>query len=144
MRRCRARRQAEEFLWRTIEIRSVAPSVSLHSEARRGEAPRIESSSWLEVRGDLDSPVKDVFDVTIAVHPEDPLRVGTVRPVAVGAVIGISYTVSVVVALLPADFDRLWTLAVSGQLKFASLTLTPPKYGSALVLNAGFSSEREE
>ena len=82
--------------------------------------------------------------MTIAVHPEDPLRVGTARPVAVGAVIGISYTVSVVVALLPADFDRLWVLALSGHLRFASLTFTPPKYGSALVINAGFSSEREE
>ena len=122
----------------------MAPSVSLHSESRRGEEPRIESSSWLEVRGDLDSPVKEVFDVTISVHPEDPLRVGTARPVAVGAVIGISYTLSVVVALLPADFDRLWTLALSGQLRFASLTMTPPKYGSALVVNTSFSSEREE
>ena len=144
MRRRRARRQAEDFLWRTIEVRSVAPSVSLHSESRRGEEPRIESSSWLEVHGDLDSPVKVVFDITIDLHPDEELRVGTARPFAVGAVIGISCTVSVVVALLPADFDRLWMLALSGHLKFASLTLTPPKYGSALVLNAGFSSEREE
>jgi hypothetical protein len=143
MRRRRARRQAEEFLWRTIEIRSVAPSVSLHSEARRGEEPRIESSSWLEVRGDLDSPVKDVFDITIHVHPEEPLRVGTVRPVAVGSIIGISCTVSVVVSLLPVDFDRLWVLALSGNLKFASLRFTQPKYGSAVV-NTSFSSVREE
>jgi hypothetical protein len=90
------------------------------------------------------SPVKDVFDVTIAVHTEDPLRVGTARPAAVGAVIGISYTVSVVVALLPAAFDGLWMLAISGHPRSASLTLIPPKHGSALVINAGFSSEREE
>ena len=144
MRRSRARRKAEEFLWRTIEVRSVAPSVSPHSESRQGEEPTIESSSWLEVRGDLDSPVKDVFDVTIHVYPEDPLRVGTARPVTVGSVIGISDTVSVVVALLPGDFDRLWILARSGHLRFASLSLTAPKYQSALVINAGFSMEREE
>ena len=90
MRRRRARRQAEEFLSRTIQVRSVAPSISLNSESRREEEPKVESSSWLEVHGDLDSLLKDVFDVTIAVHPEDPLRVGTARPVAVGAVIGSS------------------------------------------------------
>ena len=144
MHRRRARRKAEEFLWRTVEVRSVSPRVSLHPESRRGEEPRIESSSWLAVRRDLDSPVKDVFDITIHVHPEEPLRVGTVRPVAVGSIIGISYTVSVVVSLLPVDFDRLWVLALSGHLKFASLTFTPPKYGSARVINTSFSSEREE
>jgi hypothetical protein len=96
------------------------------------------------VRGDLGSPVKDVFDITIHVHPEEELRVGTARPVAVGAVIGIRDDVSAVVSLLPVDFDRLWVLALSGHLKFASLTFTPPKYGSALVVNTSFSSEREE
>jgi hypothetical protein len=35
-------------------------------------------------------------------------------------------------------------LALSGHLKFARLTFTPPKYGSALAVNASFSSEREE
>ena len=48
------------------------------------------------------------------------------------------------VGLLPVDFDRLWALALSGHLKFASLTFTPPKYGSALVVNTSFSCEREE
>ena len=52
----------------------------------------------------LDSPVKDVFDITIHVHPEEELRVGTARPVAVGAIIGIRDDVSAVVSLLPVDF----------------------------------------
>jgi len=45
---------------------------------------------------------------------------------------------------LAGDFCRPWVLALSGRLKFASLTFTPPKYGSALVINTSFSSEREE
>jgi hypothetical protein len=49
-----------------------------------------------------------------------------------------------VVDLLPGDFDRLRVLALSGHLKFASLAFTPPKYGSALVINTSFSSECEE
>jgi hypothetical protein len=62
----------------------------------------------------------------------------------VGSIVGISGTVSVVISLLPVDFDRLWALALSGHLKFASLIFTPPKYGSALVINTSFASEREE
>ena len=145
MRRRRARRTVEQYLWRTVEVRSVRPYVSVHPMGGgRGEEPGIDCGSWLDVQGDLDSPVKEVFDITIHVHAEEPLRVGTVRPVAVGSIIGISYTVSVVISLLPVDFDRLWVLALSGHLKFASLTFTPPKYGSAFVINTSFSSEREE
>ena len=81
---------------------------------------------------------------TTSVCPEEPLGVGTARPVAVGAIIGIYDAVSVVVSLLPVDFDRLWVLALSGHLKFASLTFTPPKFRSALVVNMSFTSEREE
>jgi hypothetical protein len=134
----------EELFWRTVAVRSVAPYVSVYPMTGRGEEPRIECSSWLHVHGYLDSPVKDVFDVTIHVHPKEAPRVGTARPVAVGAIIGIHDAVSAVVSLLPVDFDRLWVLALSGHLKFASLTFTPPKYGSALVVNTSFSSEREE
>jgi len=144
MPRRRVRRKVEQFLWRTVEVRSVRPYISVHPMGGRGEEPRIECGSWLEVRGDLDSPVKDVFDITIHVHPEEELRVGTARPVAVGAIIGIRDDVSAVVSLLPVDFDRLWVLALSGHLKFASLTFTPPKFRSALVVNTSFSSEREE
>jgi len=144
MRRWLTRRKEDELLWRTVEIRAALPSVSLHPVIQRGEEPSIESSSWLEVQGQLDSPVKDVFDVRISVHPKEPLRVGSARPVAVGAIIGTHDVVSAVVALLPADFDRLWMLALSGQMKYASMTFTKPKHGSALVVNTSFSSAREE
>jgi hypothetical protein len=35
-------------------------------------------------------------------------------------------------------------MRASGHLKFATLTLLPPSYGPALVINTSFSSEREE
>ena len=102
------------------------------------------SSSFLEVHGELDSPVNDVFDARISVHAEEKLWVGSARPVAVGAIIGTHDVVSAVVTLLPADFDRVWALALSGHLKLGSMTFTKPKYGSALVVNTSFSSVRGE
>lgn len=144
MRKRRVRHQAEETLWRTVEVKGVEPRVGVHPMTERGAPPYLESSSWLDVKGTLDSPVKGVSDIAFGVYPREALVVGSARPVAVGAIIGIRETVDAVVPLLPADFDRLWNLALSGHLRFASLTLTPPKYGRALVVNTSFSSVREE
>lgn len=138
------RRRVEELLWRTVEIHTVLPYVSVHSDTRRCEEPRLESSSWLEIRGYLDDPVQDVFDITFQVQPNETLTVGPARPVHVGAIIGVRDRVSVVIDLLPVDFDRLWGFAISGHLKFASLTFAPPRYGTALVVNTTFSIAREE
>ena len=65
MRRRRVRQRAKGLLWRTVEVRSVGPYVSIHPMTGRGEEPRNECGSWLDVQGYLDSPVKGVFDVTI-------------------------------------------------------------------------------
>jgi hypothetical protein len=37
------------------------------------------------------------------------------------------------------DFDRVWALAVGGQLKYAHLYFTKPHYNSGLVVSASFS-----
>ena len=42
------------------------------------------------------------------------------------------------------DFDRVWTLALSGQLKHAHIMLTPPRYQSAYVVSISFSTHLEE
>jgi hypothetical protein len=42
------------------------------------------------------------------------------------------------------DFDRLWSLGLSGLLKHARIVLTPPRYLSAYVLNISFSTHLEE
>lgn len=144
MRTRRARRKAEELLVRTAEIRSVTPYVSVHPAGIREKEPRLESDSWLYLHGELDAPVKDVFAISIHVHPREPPIVGTARPISVGAIVGLRDCVSVVVDVLQADFDRLWTWAISCHLKYARLTFTVPKYGTALVVNTLFSSVREE
>ncbi len=51
---------------------------------------------------------------------------------------------SVVLSWSNNEFDRLWTLALSGHLKFAHFYFTAPRYGSGLVVTASLSNEREE
>jgi hypothetical protein len=41
------------------------------------------------------------------------------------------------------NFDRVWTLALSGLLKHAYMVLTPPRYQSAYVLNISFSTHTD-
>jgi hypothetical protein len=50
---------------------------------------------------------------------------------------------SVVLTWSHIDFDRLWTMALSGHLKFVHLYFTKPHYNSGLVVSASFSTERE-
>jgi hypothetical protein len=43
-----------------------------------------------------------------------------------------------------ADFDRVWALATSGQLRYCRLALTEPRRRSALIVSVSFSKEAEE
>jgi hypothetical protein len=62
-------------------------------------------------------PIRDVRDIEISLYPEDKLEVGTARPACVGSIIQIRPSVTAVVTFLHTDFDRLWSLALSGHLK---------------------------
>ena len=89
----------------------------------------------------MNEPVRAVRDIVIHVRVTGRFpEVGTARPPSVGAVIQVRPSLSVVVALTPAEFDRVWSLAVASQLKHAYLALTKPRYRSALVTNVLFSN----
>jgi hypothetical protein len=62
----------------------------------------------------------------------------------VGAIIQVRPQLRAVVAIPDADFDRLWLLAASGQLKFCHLAFTEPYRNSALVVSVSFSNQSEQ
>lgn len=43
-----------------------------------------------------------------------------------------------------AKFDRIWSLALSGRLKYGRVVFTKPRYGKALVTSASFSTEPDD
>jgi hypothetical protein len=96
------------------------------------------------VRGTADEPIRDVRKIVITLHPEDREEPGTSNPPSVGAIIQLRPHVQAVVALPHADFDRAWSLATSGHLRFCWLAFTEPHRRSALVVSVSFASEREE
>ena len=132
------------MLSRNVEISGFRTSIRISAVHRRGEEPEIESKPWLELQGKATEPIRDVIDVKISMYPEEPVVVGTARPAAVGAIIQAKPELSVVLTLSHAEFDRVWALALAGQLKYSHLYFTKPHYNSGLVVSASFSNELEE
>jgi len=122
----------------------VYPTMRLSIRGPNDPEPEIEGRPWLELRGTLVEPVRDVQDVVFKLWSDPEKRVGPARPAAVGYINGIRPTVDVAVSCAPADFNYIWSLALSGHLTYVYMFFTKPHYGSASVLNLAFSNELEE
>src|SRR5438132_10896865 len=103
---------------RTATISSFRARVSSWGDEQRGEQPKIEVQCTLDLIGVLEEDVRGIREVEIHVHPEDKVTVGTARPAAVGAIIGFQPFLHVVVSFTHREFDRVWSLALTGHLKF--------------------------
>jgi hypothetical protein len=140
----RQNRGQVSILGRQVSVQSVAAYISCHAEKPRGLPPRYEGGPWLSVRGTLDEPVRDVREIVIGVRPEDRDGPSTSNRPSVGAIIQTQPKVHAVVGLRTADFDRVWTMATTGQLRYCWLAFTEPYRRSALVVSVQFSNERVE
>jgi hypothetical protein len=140
----RRRPKRPEVLNRTIEITAFGTRLRVGVDEPKDPEPEIEVKPWLELRGVLDEPVRQTSAVVFSVYPDARTKVGTARPPAVGAIIGARSAVEAVISLPYAEFDRLWSFALSGHLRHAWMAFTKPHYNSGLVLAASFSNEREE
>jgi hypothetical protein len=143
-RRRKRKSNRPELLWRHVEITGISTSMGLNVVEHRGAEPYIQSQPWLELRGTATEPLNGVTDAKISVSLRETPRVGTARPASVGAMLGARPALLFVLSWLPDAFDRVWTLALTGHLKFARVCFTKPRYNSGLVVSASFSSDLEE
>jgi hypothetical protein len=79
----------------------------------------------------------------ITVYADDPKPGSNLAP-WIGLVHGIRPLMRAAIFIPHRDFDRVWSLALSGLLKHAHMFLIPPRYQSAYVLNISFSTYLEE
>src|SRR5436309_3019567 len=93
------KRRGQEILNRNVEVSSFQTFVSVRAFKERSAEPDIERRPWLELIGTMDEPVREVRDIYIHVHMVDKYQVGTARPPAVGAVVQVRPTLSVVLDL---------------------------------------------
>lgn len=129
---------------RNAIISSFTPRMRLSVRGSNDPEPEVEGRPWLELRGTLVEPIRDIHDVVFKLWPDPSKRVGPARPAAVGYIMGIRPEVDVVASCTPADFNYIWSLALSGHLTHAYVSFTKPHYNSASVLNLSFSNELEE
>ena len=90
----------------------------------------------------MDEPIRDTRDVEIVLYAADDPKPGRDPTPWIGLVHGIRPVMRAAIFIPHRDFDRLWSLALSGLLKHAHMFLTPPRYQSAYVLNISFSTHR--
>ena len=140
----RRKRRQDETLQRNVVISSFAPRVSVSVKGGKGPEPQIEGRPWLELRGRVTEPIRDTYDVVFRLWADPDKRVGPARPVAVAHVTGIRPQVEVIASCAPAEFGYIWSLALSGHLTHAYLSLTKPHYNSASVFYLSFSNALEE
>ena len=132
------------MLSRNVEIKSSSLTVRISAVHRKGDEPEIESQPWLELRGVLTEPVKDVRDVLISLYPKDKMEVGTARPASCGAIIRSRPELQFVITWPEHEFDRLWAMVLGNRLTHGHFYFTRPHYNSGLIVSASFSSELEE
>jgi hypothetical protein len=98
----------------------------------------------LEVRGNADEPVRDIVELVITVHPDNREEPGPGGLPSVGAIIQLRPHIQAVVKLPSVDFDRAWSLATGGYLRFCWMAFTEPHRRFAHVVSVSFSNEFEE
>jgi hypothetical protein len=113
----------------------VSLGVSLNAGQERGEEPHVTTTGRVELTGTMDEPVRDTRDVEITVYVADDPKPGSSPVPWIGLVYGIRPVMRPAIFVSHRDFDRVWTLALSGLLKHTYMVLKPPRYQSAYVVN---------
>jgi len=142
--RRRRRSKRPETMQRNAVISSFTPRMRLGVRGPSDPEPEVEGRPWLKLHGTLIEPIRDIHDVVFKLWPDPEKRVGPARPAAVSYIMGIRPEVDVVASCTPADFDYIWSLALSDHLTHSYMSFTKPHYNSASVLNLSFSNELEE
>jgi hypothetical protein len=142
--RKRHTRRRIETLVRFVAINAVSAGTSISAAQERGAEPHLSSTARIELTDTMDEPIRETRDVEIVLYASDDPKPGRDPTPWIGLVHGIRPVIHAAIFIPHRDFDRLWSLALSGLLKHAHMFLTPPRYQSAYVLNISFSTQPEE
>ena len=91
----------------------------------------------------MNEPVRDTCHVQITLYSADETKLGTNPTPWIGLIHIIKPALHPAIFIAHRDFDRVWTLALSGQLRHAHMVLTEPRYQSAYVVSISFSTHAE-
>src|SRR5437867_3601889 len=78
-----------ETMQRNATVSSFTPRMRLSIRGANDPEPEVEGRPWLELRGTLVEPIRDVKNVVFKLWPDPHARVGPARPAAIGYIMGI-------------------------------------------------------
>ena len=144
----RGRRRRPVELIRDVEVTSVDAHVSISPSFEKGRKTELEHKARLYVRGTMNQSIKATreveFSIHIAAHEERlPLSPSKTAPPA-AHIHDTNPYIEITMWVPPATFDRIWTLAVSGGLKYVRFVCAEPHYRRADVTSVWFSTEPNE
>ena len=111
---------------------------------RKGEDPYIASNGRVELTGTMDEPIRGISEVELVIYAADDPRPGKDPEPWIGLVHGVKPVIRPAIFVSHRDFDRVFTLAMSGELKHVHLVMIPPRYQTAFVTSVSFSTHLEE
>jgi hypothetical protein len=140
----RRKSKKPEMLSCDVTISSIRPRVSFTMRDANGPDPEVNSHCGLELRGTMDIRFAMCTKRSSTFGPTWTTELAPNRPAYVGYITHTRPEVAVIASCRSVDFEYLWSLALSAQLKHAFITFTRPHYGSASVSYMSFSNELEE
>ena len=75
----RGKSRRDETMQRNAVISSLAPRVNFSVKGEKDPEPEIEGRPWLELRGQLTEPIRDVQDVVLKLWADPDKRVGPAK-----------------------------------------------------------------
>lgn len=109
---------------RFVTITAVSAGTSLSAGQERGAEPQLSSTARLELTGTMDEPIRDTREVEIVLYAADDPKPGSNPTPWIGLIHGIRPVMRAAIFILHRDFDRVWSLALSGLLKHAHMSET--------------------
>jgi len=134
------KRRSDELLPRSGEIKRVRASLSIRADKPRSLPPERVTMFSIDIEGELTEPVAGTSQFSIMAYVNANPVVGQRDVPSIGAIIAVKPVLQAVIDLSPSEFQSLLTMASAGMLRSCYLCITKPRYRSARIVTADFSS----
>ncbi|MGJ7498330.1 hypothetical protein ACSFA8_25150 [Variovorax sp. RT4R15] len=121
--------------------------LSLYAISQGGkviEDRRREEQIYMSIRGTLTEAVNGVLAFDFQITGSTSPTAGRAEIPCVGSIIGMKPKLQAGIELSLRQFDTLLSIARAGRLKSCHFSFQAPRYGSALVASASFSTSPPE
>ncbi|WP_243736818.1 hypothetical protein [Cupriavidus sp. L7L] len=134
------KKRRDELLPRYGDIKQLRASLSIRADRPRSLPPERVTMLTLHIEGELTEPVAGTSQFSIMAYVNANPVVGQREVPSIGAIIAVKPVLQAVIDLSPSEFQSLLTMASAGMLRSCYLSITKPRYRSALIVTADFTS----